>query len=108
MLENEVVLILDFGGQYSQLIARRVRDLKVWRDSALPHQAKKKSGRAAIKGLYFPGTELQYMSRMRRSVTGNLHPKDSGAWNLFGAQLMANMLGGTVAQKPGRSTEKQQ
>ena len=27
MLENEVVLILDFGGQYSQLIARRVRDL---------------------------------------------------------------------------------
>ena len=30
MLKNEAVLILDFGGQYSQLIARRVRDCNVY------------------------------------------------------------------------------
>lgn len=27
---NEVVLILDFGGQYNQLIARRVRECNVY------------------------------------------------------------------------------
>ena len=30
MLGNEAILILDFGAQYSQLIARRVRDLNVF------------------------------------------------------------------------------
>ena len=27
-MENQKVLILDFGGQYNQLIARRVRDMQ--------------------------------------------------------------------------------
>ena len=29
-LKNELILILDFGGQYNQLIARRVRECKVY------------------------------------------------------------------------------
>ena len=29
MTEHQTVLILDFGGQYNQLIARRVRELGV-------------------------------------------------------------------------------
>ena len=31
-MQHERVLVLDFGGQYNQLIARRVRDLKVYCD----------------------------------------------------------------------------
>lgn len=31
-MEHERVLVLDFGGQYNQLIARRIRDLKVYCD----------------------------------------------------------------------------
>ena len=30
MKENEKILILDFGGQYNQLIARRVRECNVY------------------------------------------------------------------------------
>ena len=32
MTQHEKVLVLDFGGQYNQLIARRVRDLNVYCD----------------------------------------------------------------------------
>ena len=31
-MQHQRVLVLDFGGQYNQLIARRVRDLKVYCD----------------------------------------------------------------------------
>lgn len=29
-MEHELVIVLDFGGQYNQLIARRVRERKVY------------------------------------------------------------------------------
>ena len=29
-MDNELVLVLDFGGQYNQLIARRVRECNVY------------------------------------------------------------------------------
>lgn len=83
MLENEVVLILDFGGQYSQLIARRVRDLKVYCEIKPYHVKAEKSGRAAIRELYFQGGQIPYMKRARRSATGNFYPRDSGTWNLL-------------------------
>ena len=29
-MEQELIIVLDFGGQYNQLIARRVRDMNVY------------------------------------------------------------------------------
>jgi GMP synthase (glutamine-hydrolysing) len=37
-LKNELVLVLDFGGQYNQLIARRVREANVYCE-VIPYNA---------------------------------------------------------------------
>ena len=37
-MQNETVIILDFGGQYSQLIARRIRECNVYCE-VLPYNA---------------------------------------------------------------------
>ena len=48
---NEIIVVLDFGGQYNQLIARRIRDLGVYSE-LLPYntsaQKIKELSRAAL------------------------------------------------------------
>ena len=52
----EKILVLDFGGQYNQLIARRVRDLHVYAEieqyNAITPQEIKSRG---YKGIIFTG-----------------------------------------------------
>ena len=52
----EKILVLDFGGQYNQLIARRVRDLHVYAeieqyDAITPQEIKDRG----YKGIIFTG-----------------------------------------------------
>src|SRR5437773_2631537 len=53
--KNDEVLVLDFGGQYSQLIARRVRECGVFSE-LLPHDVPvEEVGRRAPRGLILSG-----------------------------------------------------
>lgn len=103
MANKELILILDFGGQYNQLIARRVREANVYCE-VVPFdynldEIKKKSP----KGIIFTGGPA--------SVYEEGAPKcDPGLFELgipvlgicYGAQLMAHMLGGKVARADKR------
>ncbi|GAA0352266.1 glutamine-hydrolyzing GMP synthase [Bacillus horti] len=52
---NELIIVLDFGGQYNQLIARRVRDLGVYSE-LLPHDVSiEKIKELNPKGIIFSG-----------------------------------------------------
>ncbi len=109
MSKKELVLILDFGGQYNQLIARRVREAKVYCE-VVPYdisldEIKKK----APKGIIFTGGPA--------SVYEEGAPKcDPGLFELgipvlgicYGAQLMAHMMGGKVARADKREYGKTQ
>ncbi len=53
--QRERVVVLDFGGQYNQLIARRIRDLHVYSE-LLPHDTTAEELRSMnVKGIVFSG-----------------------------------------------------
>ncbi|MDY3014242.1 MAG: glutamine-hydrolyzing GMP synthase [Evtepia sp.] len=96
-MEHELVLILDFGGQYNQLIARRVREYGVY---------------CEVKPYSTPLAELRAMNPIGIIFTGGPNSvylenaprveEELFTWGIpilgicYGCQLMAHTLGGQV------------
>lgn len=96
-MKNELVLVLDFGGQYNQLIARRVRECNVYCEVHPYNLPIEKIKELKPKGIIFTGGPA--------SVYGENSPLcDKEIFNLnipilgicYGSQLMAHLLGGCV------------
>lgn len=103
MQKEELILILDFCGQYNQLIARRVRECNVYCE-IVRHDitAEEVKGRGA-KGVIFTGGPA--------SVYGEDAPKcDPEIFNIgipvlgicYGMQIMTHTLGGNVEKADKR------
>ena len=99
MKKNELILILDFGGQYNQLIARRVRECNVYSEVVPFDISLEKIKEKQPKGIIFTGGPA--------SVFGEDSPRcDKGIFELgipilgicYGMQLMTYTLGGNVAK----------
>jgi GMP synthase (glutamine-hydrolysing) len=95
---REKVLVLDFGGQYNQLIARRVRDAGVYSELKSCRTKLSDIKQEGYKGIIFTGGPAS--AYLETSPTC-----DSGIFSLgvpilgicYGAQLMAHKLGGRVS-----------
>lgn len=97
MAEQETILIIDFGAQYNQLIARRVREAKVYSE-VVPYDVSIEKIKALNpKGIIFTGGP------------SSVHESDAPVCNpeiyhlgipvlgiCYGAQLMAQQLGGNT------------
>jgi GMP synthase (glutamine-hydrolysing) len=102
-VSHQTIIVLDFGSQYTQLIARRLRELSVYSE-ILPFDTPLADIRAkAPSGLILSGGP--------RSVSDEGAPKcdpqvfDVGVPVLgicYGMQLMTSALGGSVARAPQR------
>ena len=54
-MENEKIVVLDFGGQYNQLIARRVRELNVYAEVLPFNVSMERIREIKPKGIIFTG-----------------------------------------------------
>lgn len=102
---SEKILVLDFGGQYNQLIARRVREQKVYAEIKPYNKISCEDIKSAgYKGIIFTGGP--------NSVYDEKSPHfDPEIINLgipilgicYGAQLLSYMAGGTVSSAADKS-----
>lgn len=103
MLGNEAILILDFGAQYSQLIARRVRDLNVFCEIKSYQTSAAEIAKSGYKGIIFSGgPNSVYAEKTLRCDLGIFSLGIPVLGICYGAQLMAHLLGGTVQQSDAR------
>src|SRR4029079_9301341 len=94
---TEEVLVLDFGGQYSQLIARRIRECGVFSE-LLPHDAPlAELQRRSPRGLVLSGGPASVYSDDAPPLRGELLELGIPVLGIcYGMQAMALGLGGHV------------
>ncbi|MCR8643029.1 glutamine-hydrolyzing GMP synthase [Paenibacillus sp. N1-5-1-14] len=104
---NEMIVVLDFGGQYNQLIARRIRDLGVYSELIPFNTPAEKIKEMNPRGIVFSGGPS--------SVYGEGAPQvDPGVYELnvpimgicYGMQLMAHQMNGKVERASKREYGK--
>ena len=97
----EKILVLDFGGQYNQLIARRVRDHGVFAE-ILPYTTSLDTIRQGnYKGIIFTGGPNSVYDPASPHYTPEVLELGVPVLGIcYGRQLMAWMLGGKVETAP--------
>src|SRR4028119_693 len=96
-ISSETVIVLDFGAQYAQLIARKVRACKVYCE-IMPHDAPLEQILALNpKGVIFSGGPSSvYEVKAPQCADGLFHSGVPILGICYGHQLMAHMMGGRV------------
>ncbi|GAB4397785.1 MAG: glutamine-hydrolyzing GMP synthase [Microscillaceae bacterium] len=107
-MQTPQILILDFGSQYTQLIARRVRELQVYCEIIPFHQALQNLP-PGLKGIILSGSPCSVRDTEAPQVDfGPFLGRIPVLGICYGAQLLTQTLGGKVApanqREYGRAT----
>ena len=96
-MQRERVLVLDFGGQYNQLIARRVREQNVYCDLVPCDITIEKIKEYAPIGIIFTGGPNSVYDEGSPKVSPEIFELGIPVLGIcYGCQLTAHMLGGVV------------
>lgn len=106
-MNHQTVVILDFGGQYNQLIARRVRECSVYCE-VLPYQTPLSEILAKQPiGIIFTGGPNSVYAENAPQVDPSLFEAGVPVLGIcYGVQLMAHTLGGHVTSPDSREYGK--
>jgi GMP synthase (glutamine-hydrolysing) len=97
---EEMVLVVDFGGQYNQLIARRVRECGVYCEMVSFRSALGEIQQKQPKGIIFTGGPASVYAEGAPSIEPEIFSMGIPILGIcYGAQLMAQRLGGTVERQ---------
>jgi GMP synthase (glutamine-hydrolysing) len=103
MSEHDLVLVVDFGAQYAQLIARRVREAKVYSE-IVPHTLPVAEMLARKpKAIVLSGGPSSVYEQGAPALDGALFEGGVPVFGMcYGFQIMAQSLGGTVSPTGAR------
>lgn len=97
LAEQELILVLDFGGQYTQLIARRIRDCNVYCEIESHSTSLEKIINKKPKGIVFSGGPSSVYVENAPSVDPGIYELDIPILGIcYGMQLMTQQLKGKV------------
>lgn len=103
MDNKELILIIDFYGQYNQLIARRVRECNVYSEIVPFSTPIEKIKEKNPKGIIFTGGPASVYAENAPKVTEEIFNLGIPVLGIcYGMQLMTHMLGGKVQRADKR------
>ena len=106
-MKKELVIVLDFGGQYNQLVARRVRECNVYCEIYSYKTEIEKIKEMNPKGIILTGGPNSCYEEGAPTYSKELFELGIPVLGLcYGAQLMMHILGGKVSKAPVREYGK--
>lgn len=107
MMKKELVIVLDFGGQYNQLVARRVRECNVYCEIYSYKTDLEKIKAMNPKGIILTGGPNSCYEADSPTYSKELFELGIPVLGLcYGAQLMMHVLGGKVEKADAREYGK--
>ena len=104
---NELVVVIDFGGQYNQLVARRVRENNVYCEIYSYRTPLEEILARKPKGIILTGGPSSVYEENAATCTPDLFHAGVPVLGLcYGAQLMSYVLGGNVKRAADREYGK--
>lgn len=104
---NEIIVVLDFGGQYNQLIARRIRDLGVYSELLPYNTPVERLRKLAPKGIVFSGGPASVYAEDAPHIDPAIYDIGVPIFGIcYGMQLMAQQFGGKVERANKREYGK--
>ncbi len=106
-MQNEKVIVIDFGGQYNQLVARRVRECNVYCEIYSYRTPLSEIAAMKPKGIILTGGPNSVYEEGAQSCSDELFKLGIPVLGLcYGAQLMMQVLGGRVERASAREYGK--
>ncbi len=106
-MKKELVIVIDFGGQYNQLVARRVRECNVYCEIYSYKTDLEKIKAMNPKGIILTGGPSSCYEEGAATCSKELFEMGIPVLGLcYGAQLMAHVLGGEVKRAAVREYGK--